>query len=140
MEIVRRLCEFNVPKNDLVHIYILYVRSTLEFNGCVWHFNLTNAQSDDIERVQKTALKIILNKDYNSYEESLHVLKLDTLSDRRKELCQNFATNALKHKKFENMFPLNNQTAKEKYKVDFARTSRLRDSAIPQMQRLLNIT
>ena len=116
------------------------MRSTLEFNSCVWHYNLTNAQSDDIERVQKTALKIILNKDYNSYEESLHVLKLDTLSDRRKELCQNFATNSLKHEKFKNMFPLNNQTAKEKYKVDFARKSRLRDSAIPQMQRLLNKT
>ena len=47
--ILKKLYEFNVPVPDLVHIYILYVRSILEFNSCVWHFNITQGQGNDID-------------------------------------------------------------------------------------------
>ena len=67
IEIVRRLYEFNVSLPDLVLIYTLYVRSTLEFNCCVWHYNITNEETDDIERVQKVASRVILKKDFISY-------------------------------------------------------------------------
>ena len=35
LEILKKLYEFNVPIDDLVHIYTLYTRSILEFNCCV---------------------------------------------------------------------------------------------------------
>ena len=41
--IIGKLVELNVPVEDLVLIFILYVRSILEFNFCVWTFNITQA-------------------------------------------------------------------------------------------------
>ena len=55
-----------------------------------------------------------------------------------------FAKKCLKNPKTKGMFPLNtNETqdklrSMEKYKVQFARKSRLRDSSIPSLQRALN--
>ena len=44
LQMIRRLSQFKVPTDDLVHIYTLYVRSMLEFNCCVWNFDLTKAE------------------------------------------------------------------------------------------------
>ena len=49
-----------------------------------------------------------------------------------------------KHPKFKNLFPHSEPDAYklrqvEKYKVNFARTSHYRDSAIPYLQRKLNV-
>ena len=139
LEIVRKLYSFNVPTMDLVHIYILYVRSVLEFNCCVWHYSLTVEQRYEIERVQKVACKIILKKDYISYEKSLEDLNLQTLEDRRNTLCKRFAQKCVKGpSQISNMFPLDETRHSNRYKVTFARNSRLLHSAIPQMQRVLN--
>ena len=90
LEIIRRLCPSNISESDLVLIYTLYVRSMLEFNCCVWNFNLTKAEENEIERVQKVACKIILQDEYSSYENALETLKLDNLKDRRNKLSLNF--------------------------------------------------
>ena len=121
----------------------MYVRSTLEFNCCVWTFNITEEESDDIERVQKIACRVILKENYTSYDNALTVLNLQVLAERRKMLCERFAINCLKYPKSKDMFPLNPSSdldlrQTEKYKVNFARKGRLLDSAISQMQRLLN--
>ena len=86
LEILRRLCPFNISTNDLVLIYTLYVRSMLEFNCCVWTFNITKAEVNEIERVQKVACRIILQDDYSSYENALETLNLDNFKDRREKL------------------------------------------------------
>ena len=138
MLIIKKLYEFDVPIKDLVHIYTLYIRSMLELNCCVWHFNITQAESNDLERVQKVACKIILKDQYASYESALTMLNLQNLSDRRLMLVKRFAQSCLKQEKSKDMFPVNNQRNSDKYKVKFARNSRLLNSAIPQMQRLLN--
>ena len=49
-----------VDTEELVHIYILYIRSLLEYCSVVWHSTLTGEQCHNIERVQKLCLKIIL--------------------------------------------------------------------------------
>ena len=67
LQLLKKLYEFKVPIKDLVVIYTLYVRSVLEFNCCVWHFNLTKAQEEELERVQKIACKLILKEQYYSY-------------------------------------------------------------------------
>ena len=117
---------------------LLYVRSILEFNCCVWHFSLTKGQEEELERVQKVACKIILKDQYISYENALETLKLENLSQRRTKLCKRFALNSLRYEKSKDMFPLDKGRNRNKYKVNFARHSRLLNSAIPQMQRLLN--
>ena len=125
------------------NIYVLYIISILEQNCQVWHFAISHEEKSDLERVQKVAVKIILQERYISYEQALKHLNLDYLSVRREKLCLNFAKKCLKHDKTKDMFPLNPSEdhdirRKEKYHVQFAHTSRLKDSAIPQLQRILN--
>ena len=144
MEILRKLYAFNVPAADLVQIYIIYIRSLLEQSCVVWASSITEEESVNLERVQKIALRIALKESYISYQNALKVAKLQTLSQRREQLCLKFAQSCLKNKKTESMFPLNpcdydiTTRHREKYKVQQARTERLSSSAIPNMQRLLN--
>ena len=144
MRLLHKLVEFGVPVPDLVNIYVLYVRSILEQSCQVWNSSLTLENSQNLERVQKTSLKIILKSDYNTYRNALELTSLTTLSERRSKLCLNFAKKCLKNPEMKQMFPLNpNKEAldtrfREKFKVDNSRTDRHKNSAIPNMQRLLN--
>ena len=138
MAIIRKLYEFNVPVVDLVQIYTLFIRSILEFNSCVWNFNLTQEQSNDLERVQKVSCKIILKEQYTSYHTALQLLDLKELSKRRIDLCTKFAKKCVKKERSSSMFPVDETRHGQKYKVNFAKHSRLLNSAIPQMQRILN--
>ena len=60
MRILHKIAQFNPPKEDMVHIYKIYIRSVLEQSCQVWHSSLNEQNSEDLERVQKCALKIIL--------------------------------------------------------------------------------
>ena len=114
----------------------------MEQSSVVWHSSLTEAGRTDLERVQKIALRIILKDLYISYESALKKVGLETLDERQKYLCLSFAKSCTKTSNNCNMFPLNKydiQTrTKEKYVVQHASTDRLKYSAIPYMQRLLN--
>ena len=143
MLILHRLYSFNIEDCDMVNIYVLYIRSILEQSCQVWHHTISEDEVTDIERVQKVACKIILKNRYTSYPQALETLNLETLRDRRNSLCLKFAKKCLKHEKARHLFPLNisddkNTRDREMYNVQHARTSRLKDSALPQMQRMLN--
>ena len=146
MRLLHKLVDSDVPQDDLVHIYILYIRSILEQSCQVWHSLLTLENFQDLERVQKNALKIILQEDYQTYSNAFEMTGLQTLFERRSSLSLKFATSCVKNKQTLSMFPLNPVThnyntdtrAREKYHVTKARTERLRCSAIPYMQGLLN--
>ena len=69
-------------------IYTLYIWSILEFNSNVWFSSITIEESDNIERVQKIAFRIILKENYESYENALIQLNLQTLSERRTMLAE----------------------------------------------------
>ena len=141
MELLRKLAVFGAPDEDMKTIYILFIRSLLEQSAPVWHSSITH--SDDLERVQKSALKIILKQRYKDYPNALKLLELDTLKQRREQLCLSFALKCLKHPKFKKMFPENekkhemNTRENEKFKVHFAFTKRLQNSPII-LQKLLN--
>ena len=127
----------------MITIYISFIRSLLEQSAVLWHTSLTDEQSENIERVQKAALRIILQKEYLDYPTALEKTGLQTLYDRRTKLSLNFAKRCAKHEYMNNLFPLNqkhmyNTRKQEKYKVNYANTSRYSNSAIPYMQRLLN--
>ena len=144
MELLRRVASFNPPIDDLKIIYVMYVRSILEFSATVWHSSLTEENRNDLERVQKTALKVILGQRYKTYKNALNLLNLETLDERREILSLNFAKRTSKHPKLNKMFPLNEKSHSmetrnyEKYKVQKAHTERLKRSALISMQNLLN--
>ena len=133
MRILHKLVDFSVPEKDLVNIYILYIRSVLEYSCQVWHSSLTFENLTDLERVQKNALKIILKEEYVSYENALEKVKLDCLVERREQLYLKFAKSTLKSDPVKDMFPLNDVNYqvetrnKEKFKVAMAHTERLKN-------------
>ena len=142
MIILHNLFEFSLPTSELINIYILYIRSVLESSAVIWHSSITKTEEIQIERVQKTALKIILADEYEDYPTALSMTGLNTLSERRKILCKKFAKNCIKSEKMCHIFPMNQKVANtrnpEKFYVQPASTARLAKSAIPYMQRLLN--
>ena len=143
MQILHKLATFKINVQDMKEIYILYIRSILEFNCQVWHSSLTEEDRMYLERVQKVACRLILQSEYDCYEQALKTLQLESLDRRRSALCLRFAKKCSTNPKTSSMFPLNPSPRyalrkPEKFFVQPSRTSRLKYSAIPQMQRLLN--
>ena len=93
---------------------MLQVRSKLDQSAVVWHSGLTRRDNNDIERVQKAALRVILGEKYISYKNALNVMKMDSLEMRRQNLCLKFAKQCIKNEKLKNMF-LKNQN---KHRMD----------------------
>ena len=130
--------------SHLKHIYNTYVRSRLESSSVVWHSMLTENQNESLERIQKSSFKIILKEHYKDYEHALKLLNMQTLFDRRERKCLTLAKKCLKDAKLRRMFPLKhdesnmNRRKSEKYEVIKAKTTRLKNSPIIYMQKLLN--
>ncbi len=80
--------ENTVQSSDLQRVFCSFIRPVLEYECPVWHSSLSNSLSDQIEHIQKRALKIILLN--QSYHEGLNTLKLPTLTERRESLCMRF--------------------------------------------------
>ena len=146
MSMLTKLKYVGVSIEDLIEIFILFIRSVLEYCSVAFHSSLTVDQATDIERVQKTCLKVILGESYISYSAALEMCGLQTLHDRREERCLNFAKKCVKHPLNNRIFPLNKNLGKEEnnirnreiFEVNFARTEQYRKSAIPFCQRKLN--
>ena len=105
---------------------------------------MTKNNEDDLEQVQKSALKVILKDKYQNYESALQQLNIESLFDRRESLCLKFARKGLKLDHFKKMFPVQKhfhhmeKRNVDKFLVNSARTERYFRSSIPSMQRLLN--
>ena len=74
-----------ITQKDLVSVYVSVVRSVLEYACPVWHTNFTQYLSDNIEVIQKRALKCIFPG--WGYVEILRRVNLDTLNVRRESTC-----------------------------------------------------
>ena len=57
----------------------------------VWHSRLTRLQTQDIERIQKLAMKIILQDRYLNYQLACNTFSTQTLELRRLKLCSKFS-------------------------------------------------
>ena len=91
MQLLRKVASFGASKEDMKEIYILFIRSILEQSAVVWSSSLTCENKNDLERIQKSALRIILGNDFKDYKSALNELGLLTLEERRHYLCLNFA-------------------------------------------------
>ena len=136
--------KFTSNISDLKQIYISKVRSHLEYGVNVWNSGLTKHQSFNIERVQKSSMKVIFGKYFKNYKSALKDLNLDTLETRRRKLNLNFVKKSLKLKNMQTLFPLKTSlhTMKKrndnKYVENKANTLRYKVSSVPHMQSLLN--
>ena len=144
MEILRRLANFSAPIKDMVQIYITYIRSILEQSCVIWHSSLTEEDSMKLERVQKNACRNILKEKYESYENSLRILCIDSLFQRREKLLLAFGRKCLRLEQTKELFPLNENIdtlklrTRGKYRITETNTERFKNSTVPCIQRILN--
>ena len=144
MQILNNAAKFTSNIHELKNIYLTYIRSILEQSAVVWHSSLTLKNRRDLERVQKSAVRVILKRKYTSYKDGLRKLNIPTLEKRRELLCLRFAKRCLENDKVKNLFPKVQTKHKmkkrneKKYKENKTKTTRYKKSAIPFMQKLLN--
>ena len=144
ISMITKLKYVGVEVQDLIEIYILFIRSVTEYCAVAFHSTLTMEESHKLERIKKTSLKLILGVMYVDYSSALEMCGLQTLAMRRQARCLEFARKCLKHPRNSKMFPRNQVLSshytrdREVFHVNFARTEDYRKSAIPYSQRLLN--
>ena len=85
----------------------MYIRSLVEQSVAVWNQTIARKDIEDIECVQKVALKIILKEEYTNYDDALYSNGLKSLRERREQLCLRFAKKCLKNNNTSEMIPLN---------------------------------
>ena len=132
----------------MLDVYSKQVRSILELAVPVWNAGLTKHESNQIERIQRTAFHIILGEGYVGYQNALEKLNNDRLSNRRMKLYEKFAKRAAKHDQFKNWFNeksdksfnmnTRSKKAKLKYHEVLTRTNRYQRSPIPYLTNILN--
>ena len=83
MIILHNLFCFNLPTEEMIEIYILYIRSLVENSAVVRHSSLTVGEELAIERIQKFSLRIIMEDKYLDYSNALETTGLETLKERR---------------------------------------------------------
>ena len=91
---LRQLKRSGMSSGDMITFYKAVVRPVLEYACAVWHPGLTTHQSDTLEMIQKRAMKII-HPDM-PYTIALTQISMDTLKDRRHDLCRTFYVNGCK--------------------------------------------
>ena len=125
-----------VPLKDIVAFYTTAIRPVLEYCSPVFHHALPKYLCNDIERVQKRALSIIMPN--NSYEASLVNFNLTTLQARREQQCFKLFDSISGDHKLSGLVPLPkncnyNLRNKIKYLMPRFHTDRFRLSFIPAM-------
>ena len=140
---LRRLKALGASHEDLKEVYIKQIRCILEYAAPVWHSSVTAGESIQIERVQKSASRIILSEKYQSYKYALEYLQLETLHSRRERLCAKFAKKCLRSMKFSSWFKREVKETKTRqiyprFCPVYSRTKRYEMSPISYITNLLN--
>ena len=102
------------------------------FNG-----NLTKTHVSTLVRIQKRACKIILGRQYESYEAALEMCNV------RDQLCIDLANALAKHPQFKQCLPLRQQStyslrSQSKFKQYHCKTKHLQCSSLSYFINLLN--
>ena len=77
---ITKLKYVGVSVEDLLDIYILFIRSVTEYCSVSFHSSLNQEQSKKLEIIQKTVLKVILGDMYIGYTVALEMCSLETLT------------------------------------------------------------
>ena len=130
-------------QTQLLSVFQMRIRSTLEFAALVFTSGLTKEQSRVIDIIQRKAFVIILGNQYTSYQSALLTLQQEHLDTRHHNLCYKFVLKCTQSKKHRSMFPLNHNFRKntrnpKPFKEFYCRTSRYYNSPIQFLARLLS--
>ena len=85
---------YDIIIQDIIQVYCTLVRSVLEYAAPVWA-GLPSYSSDLVESVQNEALRIIFPD--LTYSQALVRAGLQTLSERRNQICVRFIQDLLYH-------------------------------------------
>ena len=138
---LNHLKKANLDKNVLLKVYMSMLRPILEYCSPVYHPMLNCSMKEELEKMQKPALKIIFGFD-KEYAAILAENNIQSLEKRREDAFLNYATKLSNSERFKEWFPEQEHKTdlrqRKKYREDFARTNRLYNSPIYAMRRLLN--
>ena len=85
-----------LPHDHLLHYYIAVIRPVLEYCSCVWHHNLNQNLSVQIESIQKRAMRIIFECTRDMpYVIALSLAGLSSLQHRRADQAKEFFQSVL---------------------------------------------
>ena len=98
--------QFTKERADLKSIYTTYIRPVLEQSSVVWHSSISRENCLSLERVQRSAVRLIIGGKNFDYQASLKKLQLSSLEERRTKLCLNFAKRATLNSRTNQMFPI----------------------------------
>ena len=140
---LRCLKTYRLPLCDLITVYKGYIRPILDYGVPVYNGNLTQSQILCLERIQKRACRIMLGDHYTDYASALEMCTLQSLSERRKQLCINFAVSLANSPFCNHWLPANNDVnyslrSRAKYRQFHCKTKRYKNSPIPYLIDLLN--
>ena len=137
--------KFRFSLATLVTLYSWYVRTALEYAAPVWHPGLTEQQHAQLERVQKRCVRIIVGRDYTTYEQALQRLQLTTLRDRRDLLTLRLARSMLRSADHRDLLPpamnqVHRYNTRGNHRLQHVPCTRARhaNSFVPYAVRLLN--
>ena len=74
----------------------MFIRSGMEYNSAVWHSSFTDKNTSDLERMQKTAAKVILKSGYESYEKALQMLNMENLRKKKRKIMSQLCKKVFK--------------------------------------------
>ena len=86
---LRVLKRSNADTSTLLTVYSTIIRPVLEYACEVWHCNITEYLSDDIEKIQKRPLRIVLPT-ASYHQEAREFTGIPLLKERRQTLRQRF--------------------------------------------------
>ena len=93
---LRQLERANIATKELITSYKTCMRPVTEYASQVYHNSLLKYLSDDLERLQKRALRIILSE--KTYAASLESSNLATMDDRRQTLTERLFSDIVSNK------------------------------------------
>ena len=131
---------FGFSHAELVRVYKSVIRPTAEYCAAAFHSQMTDEQDEILERQQSHALKLIFGPGISAGK-MREMAGIMTLRQRRIDICDKFANNAVKSPRFQRWFPLRAGRPTRtflKYEETYARCDRLKNSPIYFMRRRLN--
>ena len=137
--------KFHFSHETLITLYQWFIRTSLEYAAPVWHPGLTQRQHDQLERVQKRVLRIIMWPNYPGYEAALAQCNMSSLRERREKLTLRLGLSMLRSPRHRGLLPPTlravhgrNTRYNQRLRPVQCRTERRKKSFIPYVVKLIN--
>ena len=110
MWLLRRMIKLQLEPKIVCDYYIKEIRVLAEQGVSIWNSGLTKGQVNDLEKIQKVALKIILGDDFRSYDMACSFFNL-----KPDKLCTHFAVQLFKSDRSDQFFTRHNKQVNTRY-------------------------